>query len=151
MQARHQKYCYIKLWRIIKFSRAFNIFWILFYCGLYTMAIDIVTWRTIKKWCIWSLRLRNFLWLPVIALFLRKLRQLSHNYLNFIYIFLKLIIGTEKCIRPKWVFLPQWQWTRLLISPGDHVALQWHHSLSDVTVAVITLLLHHKCEILREV
>ena len=36
-----------------------------------------------------TLHLRNFLRLPVIALFFRKLSQLSHNYLNFIFIFLK--------------------------------------------------------------
>ena len=59
----------------------------LFCCGLYTMAIDVVTWRIIKKWCIWSLHLHNFLWLPVFELFLQKLRRLSRNYLNFIYIY----------------------------------------------------------------
>ena len=104
MQARHQKCCYIKLWIIIKILRVFNIIWILFYCGLYTMTIDIVTRRIIRKLCIWSLHLRNFLWLPIIALFLQKLRWLSHNYSNFIYIFLKLKWVTEKCICLKCFF-----------------------------------------------
>ena len=66
MQARRQKCCHIKLWRIIEvssISHVFNIICILFYCGLYSMAIDVVTWRIIKKWCIWSLHLCNFLWL----------------------------------------------------------------------------------------
>ena len=52
MQACHQKCCHIKLWRLIKVSsasRAFNIICILFYCGMYIMAIDVVTWRIIKK------------------------------------------------------------------------------------------------------
>ena len=111
MQAQHQKCCYIKLWRIIKvssISRAFNIICILFYCGLYTMAIDVVTWRIIKKWCVWCLHLRNFLWLPVNVLFLWKLCRLSRNYKIFIYIYLKLKLGTAKCICLQWVFLPQW-------------------------------------------
>ena len=123
MQACHQKCCHIKLWRIIKVSRAFNIIWILFYCGLYTntIAIDVVTWRIIKKWCIWSLHLRIFLWLPIIALFLQKLCRLLQNYSNFIYIFLKFKLGTAKCIRLKWVFLPQ---------SSHGVALQWRQSSS---------------------
>ena len=113
MQARLQKCCHIKLWIIIKVlsvSRAFNIIWMLFYCGLYTMAIDVVTWRIIKKWCIWSLNFCNFFCLPVFALFLQKIRWLSHNSLNFIYIYiyLKLKLGTPKCICLKWVFLRQW-------------------------------------------
>ena len=101
---------HIKLWRIIKESsilRAFNLNCILVYCGLYTMTIDVVTWRIIKKWCIWSLHLLNFLFLPVFALFLQKLRRLSLNFSNFIYMYLKLKLGTEKHIRLKWVFLPQ--------------------------------------------
>ena len=73
-------------------GRAFNIISILFYCGLYSMAIDIVTWRIIKKWCIWSLHLRNFLCLPVFALFLQKIWRMSHNSLNFIYIYIYIYI-----------------------------------------------------------
>ena len=61
-----------------------------------------------KKWCIWSLHMRNFLWLPVFELFLQKLHRSSHNYSNFICIYLKLRFGTEKHICLKWVFLPQW-------------------------------------------
>ena len=61
-----------------------------------------------KKWCIWSLHLRNFLHLPVFALFLQKLRRLSRNSSNFIYIYLKLKLGIEKHICLKWMFLPQW-------------------------------------------
>ena len=37
---------------------------------LYTITIDVITWRIIKKLSIWSLHLRNFLWLSVFALFL---------------------------------------------------------------------------------
>ena len=33
-------------------SRVFNIICILFYCGIYAMAIDVVTCRMIKKGCI---------------------------------------------------------------------------------------------------
>ena len=89
-------------------SRAFNIICILVYCGLYTMTIDVVTWRIIKKWCIWSLHLRNFLCLPVFCVFPYKLHPLLCNSLNFIYSYLKFKLGTEKHIRLKWVFLPQW-------------------------------------------
>ena len=102
---------HIKLWIIIKESsvwQAFNIICILFYCGLYTMAIDVATWRIIKKWCIWSLHLSNFLCLSVFALFLQKICLLSCNSLNFICIYLKLKLGTLKCICLKWLFLPQW-------------------------------------------
>ena len=52
MQARHQKCYHIKLCKIINVlsaSRAFNIICILFYCGMYAMEIDVVTWRIIKK------------------------------------------------------------------------------------------------------
>ena len=68
-----------------------------------------------KKWYIWSLHLHNFLWLPIIALFLRKLRPLSRNYSNFIYIFLKLKLGTEKYILPEvsvssTIYLGRWPW-----------------------------------------
>ena len=124
MQARcagasSEKSCHIKLRRIIKESsvwRAFNIICIIFfYCDLYTMAID-VTWRIIKKWCIWSLHVRNFLCLPVFALFLQKIRRMSRNSLNFIYIYLKLKLGTLKCICLKWVFLPQWQERSLMLT-----------------------------------
>ena len=86
-----QKCCHIKLWIIINvlsLSRVFNIIWILFYCRLYTAALDIVNCRLLKKWCIWSLHLRNFLWLPVFVLFLQKICGLSCNYLNFIYIYI---------------------------------------------------------------
>ena len=77
------------------------------------MAID-VTWRIIKKWCIWSFHLHNFLCLPVFVLFLQKIRRMSRNYLNFIYIYLKLKLGTPECICLKWVFLPQWDTYRFL-------------------------------------
>ena len=86
-----KKCCHIKLWRIMKESsvwRAFNIICIVFYCGLYTMVIDVVTWRIIKKCFIWSLHLHNFLCLPVFALFLQKIRQMSCNSSNFIYIYI---------------------------------------------------------------
>ena len=42
------------------------------------------------------------------CIFFQKLRQLSQNYSNFIYIFLKLKLGTPKCICLKWVFLSKW-------------------------------------------
>ena len=87
---------------------ALNIICILVYCGLYTMTIDVVTWRIIKKWCIWSLHLLNLLCLPVFALFLQKLCRLSRHSSNFLYTYLKLKLGTEKHICLKWVFLPQW-------------------------------------------
>ena len=113
MQAQNWKCCHIKLWRIIKESsvwQALNIICILFYCGLYTMTIDIVTWRIIKKWCILSLHLHNFLCLSVFALFLQKIRRLSRNS-NFIYIYiyiyLKLKLGTEKHI---WLSLSAVKW-----------------------------------------
>ena len=60
------------------------------------MTIDIVTWRIIKKWCIWSLHLHNFLCLPVFCVFPYKFRPLSHNFWNFIYSYLKLTFGTEE-------------------------------------------------------
>ena len=72
--------------KVSSVSWACNIIWILFYCGLYTMAIDVVTWKIIKKWCIWSLHLRNFLWLLVFALFLQNICRLSLHCLNFKYI-----------------------------------------------------------------
>ena len=109
MQAQNLKCCHIKLWIIIKESSvswAFNFICILVYCGLYAMTIDVVTWRIIKRWCIWSLHLRNFLCLLVFSIFPYKLRPLSHNSLNFIFSYLKL--GTEKNNCLKWVFLPQW-------------------------------------------
>ena len=62
---------------------------------LYNMTIDVVTWRIIKKWWIWSLHLRNFFWLSVFTLFLLKLRGSSQNFLNFIYIYIKLKLGTK--------------------------------------------------------
>ena len=111
MQVRDLKCCQIKLWIIIKessISRAFNIICILVYCGLYTMTIDIVIWRILKKWCIWSLHLSNFLCLSVFCIFPYKLCPLSHNFFYFIYSYLKLKLGTEKHIWLKWVFLPQW-------------------------------------------
>ena len=46
--------------------------------------------------------------MPVFASFLPKIRRLSRNYSNFIYIFIKMKLGTPKCICLKWVFLPQW-------------------------------------------
>ena len=103
MQAQNWKWCcHIKLWI------AFNIIFILVYCGLYTMTIDVVTWRIIKKLCIWSLHLRNFLWLSVFALFLQKICGSSRIFFNFIYKYIKLKLGTAKHICLKWVFLPQW-------------------------------------------
>ena len=115
MQVRNWKWCcHIKLWIAIKessVSRAFNIIFILVYCGLYTMTIEVVTWRIIKKLCICSLHLQNFLWLSVFALFLQKIHGSSCNFLNFIYIYIyiyiKLKLGTAKHICVKWVFLPQ--------------------------------------------
>ena len=52
------------------------------------------------KWCIWSLHLRNFLWLPVFGLFLQKLCRLSHNYSNFIYIY-KIEIRNRETYSPE--------------------------------------------------
>ena len=60
-----------------------------------------ITWRIIKKWCIWSLHLRNFLWLSVFALFLQKIRGLSRNFSNFIYIYIKLKLGTASDAKQK--------------------------------------------------
>ena len=83
MQVQNLKCCHIKLWIIIKETsilRAFNIICILVYCGLYTMTIDVVTWRIIKKWYIWSLHrlhLPNFLCLPVFCVFPYKLCPLT--------------------------------------------------------------------------
>ena len=65
------------------------------------MAIDVVTWIIIKKGCIWSLHLHNFLWLPTCSL----LRYFFENYtgchiiiqISYIY-FLKLKLCTPKCI-----------------------------------------------------
>ena len=116
MQAWNFKCCHIKLWIKIKelsVSQAFNIICILVYCILYTMTID-VTLRIIKKLCIWSLHLRNFLCLPVFAIFPQKLRRLSGTSSNIIYTYLKLKLGTEKHIRLKWVILPQWSETRII-------------------------------------
>ena len=52
MQVRNWKWCcHIKLWITIKASSilwVFNIIFILVYCGLYTMTIDVVIWRIIK-------------------------------------------------------------------------------------------------------
>ena len=104
MQVRNWKCCHIKLWRIIKelsISRAFNIICILVYCGLYTMTIDIVTWRIIKIWCIWSLNLSNFLCLPVFALFLKNYGG-HHVILKISYIY---IFKIE--IRNKETYLPE--------------------------------------------
>ena len=114
MQARNWKWCcHIKLWITIKessVSRAFNIIFILVYCGMYTMTIDVVTWRIINKCCIWSLHFRNFLWLTVFALFLQKIHWLLRNFL-ILYIYIKLKLGTAKHICLKWVVLPQWSIT----------------------------------------
>ena len=50
------------------------------------MAIDIVTWRIIKKWYIWSFHLRNFLWLPISVMFFENyadwdiIIQISYKY-----------------------------------------------------------------------
>ena len=117
MQVQNWKCCHIKLWRIIKVSsvsRAFNIIWIQFYCGLYTMAIDVVTWRIIKKWCIWSLHV-NFSGSSLLRYFFKNYER-CHAIILISYIYPKLKLGTEKCICLKWVFLPQWsqrvcQWT----------------------------------------
>ena len=112
MEAQNCKWCcHIKLWIAIKelsVSRVFNIIYKLVYCGLYTMTINIVTRRRIKNWCIWSLHLRHFLWLSVFALFLQKIGGSSHNFFNFLYIYIKLKLRTEKHICLKWMFLPQW-------------------------------------------
>ena len=132
---------HIKLWRIIKalsVLRAFNIICILFYCGLYTMAIDVVTWRIIKKWCIWSLDFCNFLWLPVFALFLQKLCRLSRNYSNFMCIYLKLKLITEKHIHLKWVFLPQWIVWQEMIFILQLLVLNWLASKLNIES-------HHHC------
>ena len=116
MQVQNWKCCHIKLWRIIKESSvSTNIICTCVYCGLYTMTIDVVTGIIILKCCIWSFHLRNFPCLPVFVLFLQKLCELSRNSSNFIYIYLKLKLGTEKHIRLKWVFLPQWS---LVGGPG---------------------------------
>ena len=117
MQAWNLKFCHIKLWIIIKessVSHAFNIICILIYCGLYRMTIAVVIWRIIKKWCIWSLHLHNFLCLTVFCIFPYKLCPLSLNFFNFIYSYLKLKLGREKHIRLKWVFLPQWHLDMIL-------------------------------------
>ena len=112
MQAQNYKCSHIKLWIIkeLSISWAFNIICILVYCGLYTMTIDIVTWRIIKKWCIWSLHLCDFLCLPIFALFLQKLCQLLRNSSNFIYIYLKWKLGTEK-YNPKYGQTLEWGWS----------------------------------------
>ena len=89
MQARLQKCCLIKLWRIIKVVCLLSVqyyldtilLWFVYYGNWHCHL------KNNKKWCIWSLHLCNFLWFLVIALFLRKLRPLSRNYSNFIYIF----------------------------------------------------------------
>ena len=127
MHSQNWKCCHIKLWIIIKESsiwQAFNIICILFYWGLHTMAIDVVTWKK-KKWCIWSLHLRNFLCLPVFALFLQKLCLLSCNSSNFINIYLKFKLGTEKHICLKWVFLPQWTFMSTCRRIDDTVHNGW--------------------------
>ena len=56
-----------------------------------------------KKWCIWSLHLRNFLWLSIIALVLQKLCWLSCNYSNliYIYIYLKIEIRNREIYSPE--------------------------------------------------
>ena len=107
--------CHIKLWITIKelsVSRVFNIIFMLVYCGLYTMTIDVITWRIIKRWCIWSLHLRNFLCL-FLRYFFKKISGSSHNFLHYIYIYIyiyiKLTLGTVKHICLKPVFLPQWE------------------------------------------
>ena len=104
---------------------------------------NIVTWRITTKMMHLSFHLRNFLWLPAIVLLLRKWRRLSSNYSNFMCIFLKLKLGTEKYIIwsecffhnggqvRHWTFDPIWNlsyinsyWTVLL--ELDHFI--WHLS-----------------------
>ena len=167
MQAQNWKCCNIKLWRIIKelsVSRAFNIICILVYFGLYIMTINI-TWRIIRKSCIWSLHLRNFFCLQVLHYCFKNVAGCNVIF-KISYIYLKLKLGTEKHIRLKWVFLPQWACSKLINYKAGNsnltycLRLRWlHDCLSDVTVAVTSLwhwshsllLLHRECEILWEV
>ena len=100
MQAQNSKCCHIKLWRVMKASsiwQTFNIICILFYCGLYTMAIDVVTWRIIKNGAFDLFSCVIFSACQFFAFFLQKFCRLSYNFSNFIYIYIfKLKLGTEK-------------------------------------------------------
>ena len=145
MQAWNLKCCHIKLWRIIKESSVWwvlNIICVLFYCGLYTMAINIVAWRIIKKLCIWSLQLCNFLCLPAFALFLQKLCQLSRSpcvvsgkfNINHYWGYAALPAAPESCLRntavtSQWLWACDWLWvfeiraTTSLLPVGRNFAL----------------------------
>ena len=90
------------------------------------------TRRIIKKRCIWSLHLRNFLCLSVFASFLQKICGSSRNVFKF-YIYIKLKLGTAKHIYLKWVFLPQWfpnTIVRNLVLPTKmhHLDMIWFRS-----------------------
>ena len=72
---------------------------------LWQLPINVVTWRIIKKWCIWSLHLHNFLCFPVLRYFSAR------NYFDFIYIYiyLKLKLGMPKYteLSPQQLIPPQ--------------------------------------------
>ena len=144
MQAWNQKCCHIKLWiiRVLSVSRAFNIICILFYYGLYTMAIDVATWIIIKKIVHLISSVTYFSLVASYCAIFWKLCRLSQNYSNFIYIYLKL--GTEKHIHLKWVFLPQWALGRpgknthisMIVNSVTH--LQTEKSYTNTAIANIS-------------
>ena len=88
----------------------FNIICILLSCGLYTMAMNVFTWRitTNRVHLFSSLVTSQFSLIASVCVFLQKIHGSARNFLNFLYIYKKLKLGTAKHICMKWVFLPQW-------------------------------------------
>ena len=83
------------------------------------MAINAFTWRiTTNRVHLFS-SLSQFSLIASFCVFLQKIRGSSHNFFNFIYIYIKLKLGTVKHICLKWVFLPQWSPFRSEFSMGS--------------------------------
>ena len=87
---------------MIKIQSAFNIICRFFSYGLYTMAINVFTWRiTTKRVHLFS-SLAQFSLIASFCIFLQKIRRASRNFFNFIYIYIYIFE-----IRNSEIYLPE--------------------------------------------
>ena len=99
---RNLKCCHIKM--VNKIQSVFNIICIFFSCGLYTIAINVFTWRiTTKRVHLFS-SLAQFSLIASFCVFLQKIRGASRNFLKCIYIYIYIYIIE---IRNSEIYLPE--------------------------------------------
>ena len=135
---------HIKLWRIIKelsISRAFIIICTVVYCDLY---YD--NWRCHLK----NKKNGEFnLFTCIIFSACQFLCYFFKNYtgchvilkISYVYIYLKLELGTEKHIFLKWEFLPQWLW-KPHCTPKYANRFQSYFSVGDSRIPVLFFTWH---------